>query len=73
MIETCIFRVQFTGEMWRVMESVSSSVAGRYRYRIMHDRKVINKFYSDDSKMAIEQCLKCVFNNNIIMFLGNKQ
>ena len=57
MNETCIFRVQFAGEMWRVMESIKPSVTGRYQYRIMNERKVKVRFCSTNRKFAIELCL----------------
>ena len=57
MNETCIFRVQFAGDMWRVMESIKPSVAGRYQYRIMHKRKVMDRLCSANKRYAIELCL----------------
>lgn len=70
MKEQCIFRVQFAGDMWRVMESVKPSVAGGYQYRIMHKRKVMNRFCSTDGETAIEICLKYAIGCDINVYWG---
>lgn len=70
MKEVCIFRVQFAGDMWRVMESIKPSVAGRYQYRIMHKRKVLNRFCSANGQMAIELCLKYAMGCDVNVYWG---
>lgn len=54
----CIFRVQFEGSMWRVLESLEKDEAGRYEYRIMHNRRVLERFSQFTGCRAIEQCLR---------------
>lgn len=54
----CIFRVQLGGDMWRVMESKVADEAGRYEYRIMHKRRVVERFKRSNARRAIEQCMK---------------
>lgn len=58
MKETCIFRVQFAGDMWRVLESVEPEEGGRYQYRIMHNRCVYERFSWRNGRRAIEQCMR---------------
>ena len=70
MKEKCIFRVQFAGDMWRVMESIKPSVAGRYQYRIMHKRKVMNRFCSSNGQIAIEQCLEYAIGCDVNIYWG---
>lgn len=54
----CILRVQFVGDMWRVLESLESDKSEMYEYRIMHNRRVFEKFKSPNGRRAIEQCLR---------------
>ena len=58
MTEHCIFRVQFVGDMWRVMESDKQDESGRYKYRIMHNRRVFERFSRTNGRRAIEQCMR---------------
>lgn len=57
MKETCIFRVQFAGDLWRVMESKETTEAGWHKYRIMNNRRVFLKYTSTDGQFAIERCM----------------
>ena len=57
MNETCIFRVQFAGDMWRVMESSKQDEAKRFNYRILHKRRVIESFRRMNGQRAIVLCL----------------
>lgn len=70
MKEKCIFRVQFAGNMWRVMESIGSGVTGCYRYRIMSGRKVILRFCSANGQMAIELCLEYAMGCDVKVYWG---
>lgn len=70
MKEQCIFRVQFAGDMWRVMESIKPGVAGTYQYRIMNKRKVMNRFCSTSGQMAIELCLKYAIGCDVNVYWG---
>lgn len=70
MKEKCIFRVQFAGDMWRVMESISSSVAGRYQYRILRKRIVVNRFCAANGQMAIELCLRYAIGCDVKVYWG---
>lgn len=71
MNEVCIFRVQFVGDMWRVMESVKPDEAGRYLYRIMHKRHVYEKFSRTNGQRAIEQCMRYALGCGIDIEWGN--
>lgn len=57
MKETCIFRVQFAGDMWRVMKSSKQDEAGRFNYRIINKRRVIESFSRVNGHRAIVLCL----------------
>lgn len=57
MKERCIFRVQFVGDMWRVLENSDQDDFGRYEYRIMHNRRVIERFRRTNGRKAIERCM----------------
>lgn len=58
MKEFCIFRVQFTGDMWRVLESSVEDESGRYEYRIMNKRRVIERLKRCNGQRAIELCMR---------------
>lgn len=58
MKEFCIFRVQNVRDMWRVMESSVADEAGRFTYRIIHYRRVVERFKSTNGQRAIEQCMR---------------
>lgn len=58
MEEICIFRVQHVGNMWRVMESVNKDDAGRRQYRIIHNRRVYERFSRTNGQRAVELCLR---------------
>ena len=70
MKETCIFRVQFAGDMWRVMESNKIDPAGRYEYRIMNKRRVFERFRRANSCRAIELCMRYAMGCDVEMNWG---
>ena len=70
MKEKCIFRVQFAGDMWRVLESVKKDEDGRCDYRIMHDRRVYERFSRTNGRGAIEQCMRYALGCGIEIFWG---
>lgn len=72
MKEFCIFRVQFAGDMWRVMESSVEDENGRYNYRILHKRKVIEKFKRSNGKRAIEQCMRYAMGCGVDIYWGEE-
>ena len=72
MKEKCIFRVQFAGDMWRVMESLEKDVAGRYQYRIIHKRRVMEKFYRRNGRRAIELCMIYAMGCGVDINLGEE-
>lgn len=71
MKEKCIFRVQFTGDMWRVMESINSGVAGIHQYRVLNKRRVVHRFSSSSRQMAIELCLENAMGGIINVYWGS--
>jgi hypothetical protein len=71
MKETCIFRVQYFGEMWRVLRGMDEDEAGRHQYRIMHNRRVHEKFRRTNGKRAIEQCMRYALGCGIDIEWGN--
>lgn len=58
MKDLCIFRVQFAGDMWRVLESSVVDESGQYEYRIMHKRRVVERFKRCNGRRAIELCMR---------------
>lgn len=58
MKDLCIFRVQFAGDMWRVLESSVVDECGRFEYRIMNKRRVVERFKSRNARRAIELCMR---------------
>lgn len=54
----CIFRVQSFSGMYRVLESSDQDNAGRYEYRIMHNRRVLERFRRTNGRRAIELCMR---------------
>ena len=46
------------GDMWRVLESSDQDNAGRYEYRIIHNRRVFERFRQINGRRAIEQCMR---------------
>lgn len=71
MTEHCIFRVQFVGSMWRVMESDKPDKSGQYRYRIMHNRVIYEKFMRTNGRGAIEQCMRYALGVGIDIYWGS--
>lgn len=66
----CIFRVQFEGSMWRVLESLEKDEAGRYEYRIMHNRRVLERFRQFTGCRAIEQCVRYALGVGVEIYWG---
>lgn len=57
MKERCIFRVQFVGNMWRVIECSNQDNTGLNEYRIVLNRRVIEKLRRTNGQKAIERCM----------------
>ena len=51
--------------MWRVVESMNKDNAGMYEYRIVHNRRVYDRFRSYNGQRAIELCLTYAIGINI--------
>ena len=70
MKDFCIFRVQFAGDMWRVLESSVEDESGRYEYRIIHERRVVERFKWGNAQRAIELCLRYAMDCSVDIWWG---
>lgn len=57
MKEVCIFKVKYSGDLWKVVVSSKCDKFGLYQYRIMYNRRVMEKLRRATGKSAIELCM----------------
>lgn len=72
MKDLCIFRVQYAGDMWRVLESSVEDESGRNEYRIMHKRKVVERLKRCNARRAIELCMRYAMDCDIDLWWEEK-
>lgn len=70
MKEYCIFRAQFAGDMWRVMESAVEDDGGQYSYRILNKRRVVEKLKWFNGQRAIERCVVLALGCGVDIYWG---
>lgn len=57
----CVFRIEFEGCLWRVVEHPITTDGRKYEYRIMHDRRLLFKCRGIDARYAIETAMRFAF------------
>lgn len=58
MQEICIFKVKYGGGLWKVVASLKCDEFGLYQYRIMYNRRVMEKLRRATGRRAIELCMR---------------
>ena len=58
MKKKCIFKIMYCGMLWRVVVDSEQDKYGRYTYRIMNNRRVIERIRRFNGSRAIELCMR---------------
>ena len=61
MTKDCVFKVEYKGELYRVVKHPYDNKGVMFVFRVEHKRRVLGKFKSTSDKGAIEFALKCAF------------
>lgn len=58
MNEKCIFKIMYFGNLWKVVVDSKRDEYRRYTYRIMNNRRVVEKIKRFTDSSAIELCMR---------------
>lgn len=61
MSKDCVFKVEYKGELYRVVKHHYDNKGRMFVFRVEHKRRVLGKFKSISDQGAIEFALKCAF------------
>ena len=61
MTKDCVFKVEYNGELYRVIKHPYDYEGKWFVFRVEHKRRLLGKFKSTSDKGAIEFALKCAF------------
>lgn len=65
MSKDCVFKVEYKGELYRVVKHPYDNKGMMFMFRVEHKRRVLGKFKSTSERGAIEFALKCAFGDSL--------
>lgn len=70
MKKECVFRIEYKGDLYRVVKHPYDYYGKVFVFKVMHQRRVLGKFKSASDMGAIEFAMRCAFGVGVTIESG---